>query len=187
MGIRDAAADLDPTDTIKHGSDEDREALRNLDPYEFEHFVADLFEAQGWQTQVTPEENDRGVDIEAWKHDGLFEEKIAIQAKCYSKSNWVGRPEVQRYLALREQDPDVDAVVVVTTGWFSNAAREWSDELNIKLIDVDRLFRSMHELECQDLLEEYTEVAKDTSNLEKPSLKEDSISDISAYYVRRIF
>lgn len=37
--------------------------LREMDPYEFEELVADIWEYQGWETTVTTSSNDMGIDV----------------------------------------------------------------------------------------------------------------------------
>lgn len=104
------------------------------DPYEFEHFVADVWEAQGWTTDVRQASGDAGIDIVA-RRSAPVDETHVIQAKRYTGDNKVGGPEIQQYAALRQQVPDADAVVVVTSTGFTRAARDRARELNVKLVD----------------------------------------------------
>jgi hypothetical protein len=108
-----------------------------MDPYEFEEFVADLWEARGWNAQVTSDSADRGVDVIATQADP-FSEKQVIQAKRYA--NTVSSPEIQQYASLRQQEVDVDAVVVVTTGEFSSQAKSVARDLNVKQVNIDDLY-----------------------------------------------
>ena len=110
-----------------------RRAMQDMDPYEFEHLVADVWEFQGYETRVSRESNDRGVDVVAYK-ETPYPEKVVIQAKRYGDSNTVGSPEVQQYASLLPQE-DADAVVIVTSGSFTQQARDVSHQLNVKLID----------------------------------------------------
>lgn len=60
--------------------DELVDLLQEMDPYAFEKFIADLWECRGWNTRVTSEAGDRGIDVVANK-DEIIPEKQLIQAK----------------------------------------------------------------------------------------------------------
>ena len=92
--------------------------LRQMDEYEFEHLVSDLWEKRGWQTTVTSGSSDQGIDVIAEK-SSPFSQKYLIQAKRYSEGNKIGSPAIQQYSSLRRQEDDVDAVVIVTTSSFT--------------------------------------------------------------------
>lgn len=108
--------------------------LLNLSPSEFERFVSEVWKQMGWDTQVTPNSNDNGIDIIATK-SGVHEQKAVIQAKKYSPSNKIGQPDIQQYDTLRRQDSSVDFVVVVTTSEFTSNAKNLSDNLNVKIVN----------------------------------------------------
>lgn len=112
--------------------------LRDLDPYEFEHYVASVWEARGWETEVQQQSRDQGIDVIAKKTDP-FEQTQVIQAKRYGPNTKVGSPEIQQYASLRTQVPESDAVVVVTTGEFTDDARDLAEQLNVKLVDGQQL------------------------------------------------
>lgn len=132
------------------------EKLQNIGEYEFEHFVADVWEQQGWMTKVTKGSNDGGVDIIAQKKTP-FDQKHIIQAKRYSDGNNVGGPEIQQYSSLRQQIKGSDAVVVVTTSEFTTQAREVAENLNVKLINKDDLFNLIKNVDTNELLNKYFE------------------------------
>lgn len=129
--------------------------LQNIDPYEFEEFVADLWELQGWDATATQASNDQGVDVVAQKDDGIVNQKLAIQAKRYSEGNKIGRDDVQQYYSMKVQDADADAAVVVTTSSFTTPAEEWAAEHNIKLVDAADILTVLEEENAQSLLDEY--------------------------------
>ncbi|WP_181693277.1 restriction endonuclease [Natronomonas sp. LN261] len=137
--------------------DEIRRRLQNIDPYDFEYFVSDLWESQGWETEVSQASNDMGVDIIGEKSDGLVDQKVAIQAKRYTDGNSIGRPDIQQYLSLRQQDSKTDAVVVVTTSSFASTAEEYASNHNVNLVDGDDLVELIQEGR-EHLLDEYAPV-----------------------------
>jgi len=134
--------------------------LQNVDPYEFEHFVGDLWEQDGWQTTVSQGSQDLGLDVEAVR-TGTIDQKLAIQAKRYADDNKVGRPKVQRYHSLKQQDTDADAAVVVTTSTFTDTAEDWAGEHNVKLVDGSDLVDMIDRLGAHGLVDEYAPPASE--------------------------
>jgi restriction endonuclease Mrr len=116
-----------------------------MDPYEFEHFVADIWEQMGWETEVSSASADKGVDIIARK-SRPYDQLILIQAKRYGPNSTVGSPDVQQYASLRQQYDGVDKVLIVTTNGYSRQAREIAENLNVKLIDGDGLVELIEEM-----------------------------------------
>lgn len=114
--------------------------LQTLEPYEFEHFVADLWEARGWETEVLQQSNDQGVDVIARKTDPVKQTQV-IQAKRYAPGNNVGGPEIREYASLLHQVPEADTVVVATTSGFTRQAESIADNLNVRLVGGDDLVR----------------------------------------------
>lgn len=139
-----SVADVDydsPGETMIEGSfapEEIKRALRSIDEFEFERFVADLWRAMGWAAAATQGSTDRGVDVVATR-DEPFPRKHVIQAKRYAGDNLVGSPAIQQYASLGRQEDGVDAVVVVTTSGYTQQARQVAADLNVKLVDGDDL------------------------------------------------
>jgi hypothetical protein len=134
-----------------------------MDATEFEHFVADIWSGQGWKTRVTKESEDRGIDVVATK-DTPVSEKHLIQAKRYGIDNTVGSPDIQQYASLRQQEQDVDAVVVVTSNQFSEQAERVSRDLNVKLVDGDDLYDIIDKHGLSTVLTDYLSVPESTNN-----------------------
>ena len=135
-------------------SDDLKQRLQEMGNYEFEHFVADLWERQGWTTTVSKESVDAGVDVTAVK-ETPYPQKQLIQAKRYGENTSVGGPAIQQYASLKHQQRDVDSVLVVTTSTFTRHAEERAEELNVKLIDGDDMVQLVHNLDAYDLIDEY--------------------------------
>ena len=112
----------------------DKEDYSNLTPDEFEHHVADLWEKQGWSTKVTSSVADKGIDVIAHKNE-IYPEKALIQAKKYEPGNKVTSSEIQQYSSLKQQEDNVDEVIIVTTSSFTSNARARARDLNVKLIN----------------------------------------------------
>jgi hypothetical protein len=124
--------------------------LCEIDPTDFEHFIADLWQRREWKTKVTSASSDNGIDIVA-EREAPFHEKQLIQAKKYDPENKVGGPEVQQYSSLRHQRAGVDAVIIVTTSSFSSQARDLAADLNVKLVDGNQLCDLIERVDGYDL------------------------------------
>lgn len=146
--------------TSTWSADRIRSHIQEIDDYQFEHFIAELWEHQGWDTTVEQQASDAGVDIRATKSTP-YPKKALIQAKRYSDSNRIGGPAIQQYSALKQQEPDTDESIIVTTGYFTGAAEERGRELNVKLIDGDDLVALIDGLDAYDILEEYIDTGVD--------------------------
>lgn len=148
------------------------EWLQSLDDFAFEHFVADLWQEMGYETEVEQQSGDAGVDVRATR-DGPLNEKVLIQAKRYSMSTTVGGPEVQQYAALRQQEDNVDSVVVVTTSKFTGPAEERAAELNVKTINGKELLELIKEHSAYDLVERYVDIPEKPGEEEAETLSPD--------------
>lgn len=131
--------------------------LQEMGDYDFEHFVADLWEQQGWRTEVEQQSNDAGVDVRAIQTTP-YRQKQLIQAKRYSSSTKVGGPDIQQYYGLKDQEQGVDSAIIVTTSSFTRSAKQRADELNVKLVNGDDLVEMVHTQGAYSLLDEYIDI-----------------------------
>jgi hypothetical protein len=106
-------------------------SLEDIDPHDFEFFVAKILSKRGYHTELTKLVGDDGVDVLAYDKS---QRRIAIQCKRYKKS--VG-PAIIREMKGAQKLNHCDASVVVTTSWFTDAAQRTANQLNIGLIDGD--------------------------------------------------
>jgi restriction system protein len=130
-----------------------RRRLQQMDPYDFEEFVADVWEYLDWETRVVGEPGDQGIDVIATNG----ERKQLIQAKRYGPNTTVGSPEVQQYASLRLQEDNVQQVTIVTTGEFSRQAEELAPDLDVILVDGEELLAVLEELEAFEVFVEHFE------------------------------
>jgi len=105
---------------------------RSLSPDEFERYVADLWEQQGYITEKTQGSHDYGIDVFAHPQDRNKME--VIQAKRNKPGNNVGGPTVQKTIGAREQY-DATKAVVVTTSSFTSNAKTVAQQADVELID----------------------------------------------------
>ncbi|MFP4627195.1 MAG: restriction endonuclease [Natronomonas sp.] len=94
------------------------QSIRELDPEDFDHFVAELGVEIEWSTVVGQISQEQGVDILA-KRDIRYDHAIAIQAKRSGERNTIGSPEIQQYANRHLLDVEVDGDVstVCATHW----------------------------------------------------------------------
>jgi HJR/Mrr/RecB family endonuclease len=110
-----------------------REALYTLNPREFEHFVAELFEQRGYMVGVRGRSGDLGVDLEIIDSNGR---RAIVQCKRYRHP--IG-PDVVRELFGTMVHEMAFHGFLVTTAEISGAAREWARGKPITLIDGSAL------------------------------------------------
>ncbi|WP_226479152.1 restriction endonuclease [Natrinema amylolyticum] len=148
--------------------------LQSMDDYEFEHFVAGLWEKMGWDCEVSTASNDKGIDVRARKTDP-YEQKALIQAKRYGEGNKVGSPDIQQYSSLKHQEPNVDKVIMVTTSSYSRNAEELASDLNVKLIGGDDLVDLVDQEGAEELISEYIDIE---TEIPEPDIEEENDSAV---------
>jgi hypothetical protein len=173
-----------------------KSALQDFQPDDFETFVASLWSEMGWNTKITQSSRDRGVDIIATK-SGIYDEKVVIQAKCYSDGNKIGRPDIQQYSTLQKQVSGADTVIVVTSSSFTSEALSLADELNVKTVSGNELAQSA----IQHLSKEQLDVAEKSGSsapnspsglnreeitIDSLSVSEQDLAKMYADYFRRL-
>lgn len=156
-------------------STELKRRLQSMGNEDFEYFVADLWERQGWQTSVSQKSRDKSLDVMAEKADP-YDQRHAIQAKRYKEGNRVGGPKISEYASLRDYF-DADASVVVTTSGYTSDARERAESLNVKLVDGDDLVQLVEQLGAYDLVEKYSPTPASSEDQEIDQTHEVEVPD----------
>jgi restriction system protein len=111
------------------------EIIKQLSPGGFEEFVADLFHRRGYAVQVVGGDGDHGVDLVVTNPDG---ERELVQCKRWGRK-WLGEPVVRDFYGALMHDGVAVRGYIVTTSFFSHAARTWAQDKPIKLIDGEEL------------------------------------------------
>jgi hypothetical protein len=157
-------------------------SIQELASDDFESLVASVWSEMGWTTEVTSTSRDQGIDIIARK-SGIVGEKVVIQAKGYNSESKVGRPEIQQYNTLRQQESDVDAVIVVTSSEFTSEADELAENLSVKTVNGEQLTKACIEYLSENQLSNISASSSNPSNkqLDSPgnTEREVNIEDIS--------
>jgi hypothetical protein len=141
------------------------EALQNIDPYDFENLIAKIWEKHGWETTVTASTRDKGIDVRA-KQNEPIPLTIAIQAKAYKRDNKIGSDDVRRYRTLYEQEKGIDAVVIATTGRFTDQAEELAEDLEISLLDLDDITRLVSSIDMETFSNVVSPISPEQYNLQ---------------------
>lgn len=127
---------------LESGNVKKKYTLENIDIMsgkEFERFVNEIFVSYGFETTLTPETGDQGIDIVAKKGSST----IAIQAKRYNKS--VGNHAIMEAVAGMKHY-DADRAIVVTNNYFTDSARTLAEENKVDLWDRKILSEKINEL-----------------------------------------
>jgi restriction system protein len=111
---------------------ESRPNLMELNPFEFENLVSNLFQKMGLETKQTRSSKDGGVDAVAFDARPVVGGKVVIQAKRYK--NTVGVSAV-RDLYGTMMNEGANKGILVTTSGYGPDAFEFSKDKPIELID----------------------------------------------------
>lgn len=105
-----------------------RQHLISMDPFNFEQHVMSFFNRAGLEAWVTRKSNDFGVDGFAVHADGL----VVVQCKRNSADNKVGRPTIQQFKGVVEEQNALRGYII-TTSTFTEEAIE-SAALTSKIV-----------------------------------------------------
>lgn len=109
---------------------------RDLKGHPFASFVAHLLDKMGYNTRVSPEGPDGGIDIIAHRDELGFEPPI-IKVQVKSKDGNIGDPEVS---ALYGKVDNHEFGMLVNLGGFTRQARDFArNKSNLRLIDGEEL------------------------------------------------
>lgn len=109
-----------------------RPNLMDLNPYEFENLVGNLFQKMGLDTKLTRSSHDGGVDAVAYDKRPILGGKVVIQAKRYKHT--VGVSAV-RDLYGTMQHEGANKGILVATSSYGPDAYEFVKDKPVELID----------------------------------------------------
>ncbi len=112
--------------------------LQKLTPAQFEAYIAELFNALGYQTKTTGKSGDGGVDVEAVK-DGLVH---YIQCKKFISSK-VPVGAVRDFYGAVTDRIDGGKAYFITTNIFTLEAERFAEDKPIELVDKFKLMEYM--------------------------------------------
>lgn len=108
--------------------------IDQMDGFQFEYYLNELFKSNGYSSKVTKSRGDYGADLILKKNGST----IAVQAKRYSKA--VGIKAIQEIAAARGFYK-ADKAWVVTNNTFTKHATTLAQSLGVELIDRDKLIK----------------------------------------------
>ncbi len=130
-----AAMKEQPMDPTRYATPNEETALRQhllgMDPFHFERHIMSFFEAIGFKAWVTRKSNDFGVDGFAIHPEGL----MIVQCKRNATRNKVGRPTVQQFKGVIEEQNALRGYIVTTSEFTEEAIQ--SAQLSDKLVLID--------------------------------------------------
>lgn len=136
-----AAMKEQPMDPIRFAMPVEEMALRqyllSMDPFEFEQHSMSFFHRAGLEAWATRKSNDFGVDGFAIHSDGL----IIVQCKRNSTENKVGRPTIQQFKGVVEEQNAHRGYVITTSTFTEDAMRSAALTSKIVLVAIDDLVR----------------------------------------------
>jgi HJR/Mrr/RecB family endonuclease len=103
------------------------EAMRSLDPVQFEHLVARLLEEDGWAVEMTLQSRDGGYDMLAVRNAGGIGVQLLVQAKRYRRDRPVGVGVVRELYAVKLRHHATKALLATTSHVSAPAKSEFRD------------------------------------------------------------
>jgi restriction system protein len=114
-----------------------RQYLLSMDPFDFERHSMSFFEGAGLEAWVTRKSNDFGVDGFAIHPDG----PMIVQCKRNATANKVGRPTIQQFKGVVEEQNAHRGYVVTTSAFTEEAIESAVLTSKIVLVSMDDLVR----------------------------------------------
>ena len=114
-----------------------RQYLLSMNPFDFERHSMSFFEGAGLEAWVTRKSNDFGVDGFAIHPDGL----MIVQCKRNATANKVGRPTIQQFKGVVEEQNAHRGYVVTTSAFTEEAIESAVLTSKIVLVSMDDLVR----------------------------------------------
>jgi restriction system protein len=115
-----------------------RQYLLSMDPFDFEHHSMSFFQGAGFiKACVTPKSNDFGLDGWALHDDGL----VVVQCKRNSTENKVGRPTIQQFKGVVEEQNAYRGYVITTSTFTEDAIASAALASKVVLVAMDDLVR----------------------------------------------
>jgi len=108
--------------------------IKRLSPSEFEDLVAEYYRKRGFDTRVTSRSRDGGVDLVARRASDVGVDHLIVQCKHYP-DRLVGPSVVRELIGTRQDNPQANRAVLVTSGKFSEDAKRLARKHRIDLVD----------------------------------------------------
>jgi restriction system protein len=113
-----------------------RANLLEMNPFDFEHLISNLFTQMGFKTSTTRASRDGGIDVVAFDERPILGGKVVIQAKRYRNTVEVS---AVRDLYGSMMNEGATKGILVTTSVFGAESRKFAKDKPIELIDGNQL------------------------------------------------
>lgn len=110
-------------------------------PRQFEELVTEVFTRMGFTAKLTAATNDGGKDIICRRGS----ETIYVECKFFAPNRKVGRPLLQKLVGAVATDR-VSKGICVTTGSYTEQAREYARRADVELWDMQQLSETLARL-----------------------------------------
>jgi restriction system protein len=127
-----------------------RSNIYEMDPFDFEHLICNLFSKIGLESRLTRSSRDGGIDVVAFDPRPVFGGKYVIQAKRYRNTVDVS---AVRDLYGSMMNENAAKGILVTTSSFGPDARAFAKDKPIELIDGQNLLYLLAEQGIQAKIE----------------------------------
>jgi restriction system protein len=121
---------------------DERPNLMELNPWEFESLIQNLFTKMGLESRQTQPSRDGGVDCVAYDPRPIFGGKVVIQAKRWK--NTIGVSAVRDLFGTLQNEGASKGILVTTSG-YGPASFEFAQNKPIELIDGANLLYLLRE------------------------------------------
>lgn len=132
---------IDQSDILKEL--DSTQNIYEMNPFEFENLVSNLFSRMGLESKLTRSSKDGGVDAVAFDLRPVLGGKVVIQAKRYK--NTVGVSAVRDLYGTMLNEGANKGILVTTSGYGADAF-EFSKDKPIELIDGGQLLYMLREV-----------------------------------------
>ncbi len=106
-----------------------------LTPHEFEQLVAETYRAFGYSVQSVTGQGGKGFDLVLQSSKG---EKSVVQCKQWK--GFVGEPVVRSFYGAMQYER-VAVGAIITTGTFTQQAKDWAKEKSVHLYDGEEFLK----------------------------------------------
>lgn len=115
--------------------------LLDMNPFDFEDLITNLFIKMGYNAKTTQKTNDGGIDCEFYSKDPILCGKVIVQVKRYK--NNIDIPKLREFESVL-RNSDAMKGIFISTSSFSNQCEKFASENNIQLIDGNNLIKYLN-------------------------------------------
>lgn len=136
-------------DTLLKRAKEKPQTIHNFSPREFEEFVCELLDKQGYSVKLTKQTRDGGKDIIVIQKSILGEFCIYVECKKYDESRPISVGLVRELYGTVMVD-NATAGMIITTSYFSKDAKEYTEQIKhrMTLKDYNDLVQELNRISC---------------------------------------